>query len=260
MVRVSDSAPLLDRDRFEQLVGESADEMYRIARAVLRDRSDADDAVQDALLRAWSARGGFRGDGPARGWLARIVHNVAVERARRVAHEVPLEEVENLWRDDAYTLDAATVVARAETRRELEDALVHLPVDMRVAVLLHDVEGMSVPQIAALADVGLEAAKQRLRRGRMALVAHLARGHERREALDGVPLRCWDARRHVSDYLDGDLDAATRTALENHLAACPTCPPLYSSLVGVTAALGGLRDPNSVVPPAIVARLSRGRP
>jgi len=63
-------------------------------------------------------------------------------------------------------VDAATVLERAETRQELEDALVRLPVIYRTVVVLHDAEGMTVAQIADVQNVGLPAAKQRLRRGR----------------------------------------------------------------------------------------------
>jgi predicted anti-sigma-YlaC factor YlaD len=90
----------------------------------------------------------------------------------------------------------------------------------------------------------------------MALVTALARGAERRAALAGVPLSCWEARRHISDYLNGDVSSRTRTLLERHLARCPTCPPLYAALVGVTASLGRLRDPDSVVPPGLAQRIA----
>jgi RNA polymerase sigma-70 factor, ECF subfamily len=69
------------------------------------------------------------------------------------------------------------------------------------------------------------------------------------------PLRCWRVRRHVSAYLDGELDQATRVAVETHLEACPTCPPLYASLVGVRTTLGGLRDPDTVVEEAMAVRI-----
>jgi RNA polymerase sigma-70 factor (ECF subfamily) len=75
-------------------------------------------------------------------------------------------------------------------------------------------------------------------------------------------VHCWQARRHISSFLDGELDATTRAAVEGHLAACPTCPPLYAGLVGVRAILGGLRDPDTVVEERIArritARLGRG--
>jgi RNA polymerase sigma-70 factor (ECF subfamily) len=103
--------------------------------------------------------------------------------------------------------------------------------------------------------IGLPAAKQRLRRGRMTLVTALASAAERRAALEGVPLRCWDARRRISEYLDRELDPAEAQLVERHLATCPTCPPLYASLVGVHAKLEGLRDPDSVVPPMLSVRI-----
>lgn len=68
-------------------------------------------------------------------------------------------------------------------------------------------------------------------------------------------MRCWDARQHVSDYLDGTLDADTARTVEAHLERCPTCPPLYAALVGTRAAVGALRDADAVVPPHLAARL-----
>ena len=164
-----------------------------------------------------------------------------------------MEDVEEKWRDDAYTVDSAAVVERAELREELEDALVRLPFIYRSAVVLHDIEGWTSKEIGDAQGVELPAAKQRLRRGRMMLVTALAGGGERRVALRGVPLRCWDARRRVSDYLDQELP--TEALVERHLETCPTCPPLYASLVGITTRLGGLRDPDTVIPPGLADRI-----
>ena len=131
-----------------------------------------------------------------------------------------------------------------------------MPFIYRSAVLLHDVEGLTVQEIADALDLGLPAAKQRLRRGRMMLVSALAQAAERRHALKGVPMRCWDARRLVSDYLDDALGADERSLLEHHIAGCPTCQPLYAALVGVRAKLGALRDPDSVVDPRLASRIA----
>lgn len=229
--------------------------LYRFARSLTRDDTAAEDLVQETFVRALRRAPGYRGDAPPEVWLRRILHNLAVDRARRAERETLVAEIEERRRDDAYTVDPAVVAAHAETREELEDALVRLPFDQRVALVLHDVEGWTVREVADTVGIGLAAAKQRLRRGRMALVSALARGAERREAVAGVPLRCWDARRLVSDYLDGELGASESRALERHLAACPTCPPLYTSLVGVRDSLGSLRDPDSVVPPGLAARI-----
>ncbi len=230
-------------------------ELYPFALSITRDPDLAADLIQDAWLRASASRAQWRGDAPLKSWLRRIIHNLAVDSARRSSREILADEVESQWRDDEYSVDAAVVAERAQTREELEDGLARLPFIYRSVVMLHDIEGWTVAEIADLLELGLPAAKQRLRRGRMMLVSALADGQERRANLKGVPMRCWDARQHVSEYLNGDLDAPTAALLERHLEVCPTCPPLYASLVGVRAELGGLRDPDAVVPPGLRAQL-----
>jgi RNA polymerase sigma-70 factor, ECF subfamily len=232
--------------------------LLRYARAIVRDAQLAEDLVQETMLRALQRADSFRGEASLATWLHRILHNLAVDRFRADREDATEDierEVEERWHDCSYTVDAATVVERAETREELEDALVRLPVIYRTAVVLHDAEGMTVAEIADVQGVGLPAAKARLRRGRMMLVDALAQGRERRDALRGVPLRCWDARNKVSDYIDGELLASDRVLVERHLEACPTCPPLYAGLVGTRAALGALRDTNTVVPMLLADRI-----
>jgi RNA polymerase sigma-70 factor (ECF subfamily) len=220
-----------------------------------RDPHLANDLVHDVVVRAIERRDQFRSDAPLRHWLMRMMHNLTVDRARRSDRELLVDEVEERWRDDAYTVEADEVIARASTRAELQDALARLPFAARAAVLLHDVEGYRVREIAELQQISLPAAKQRLRRGRMALVTALAEGATRRKITQGVPMRCWDARQHVSDYMNGDLEAGIAAGVEAHLAACPTCPPLYAALVGVNDRLDTLRDPDTVIDPSVAANL-----
>lgn len=229
--------------------------LYRFALILTPDRDLAADLVQDTFLRALERFDQYRGDAPLRAWLRQILHNLAVDRARRSSREVVVETVEDLWRDDEYTVDPAAVAERTQTREELEDALVRLPFIYRVAVILHDVEGWAVREIAEVQEISLPAAKQRLRRGRMALVTALAEGHERRRQLEGVPMHCWDARKHISDYLNGTLDDPIAKLVEAHLEICPTCPPLYAALVDAHEQLSRLRDPDAVVPPELDLRI-----
>lgn len=239
--------------------------LLRYARTVTRDEATAEDLVQETLARALERSDSLSDPGALRGWLFRIAHNLAVDHYRR-NREDPVadaaEAVEQRWHDDAYTVDAEAVALASERREELLDALARLPVGYRTAVVLHDAEGWTARQIAELLEISLPAAKQRLRRGRMMLVSALAAGNERRVATAGVPLRCWSARQHVSSYLDHGLAPDVARAVERHLAGCPTCPPLYASLVtarGAIAGLGSLRDSDSVVPHDVADRIRQQR-
>jgi RNA polymerase sigma-70 factor (ECF subfamily) len=238
--------------------------LLRYALALTRDPDRAQDLVQDVVVRALERADSFRGDASVATWLHRMMHHrfvddLRVHRAEPVAPADLAESVESSWMHDEYTVDAEALLMRAEAADDLRDALVHLPADYRSAIVLHDVEGWTAAQVADVQEVSLAAAKQRIRRGRMMLVSALAAATERREALKGVPMRCWSARSQVSDYLDGELTAPERSVLERHLGACPTCPPLYAGLVGVVDALGRLRDPDSVVPSGLAQRLRAER-
>ncbi len=238
----------------QEAVAQHLEGLYRFARALTRDPEMAADLVHDTYVRAIERGDQFRG-GSLNAWLRRILHNLAIDRIRRSSREIAVEEVEEKWQADEYTVDPAVVAERAQTREELEDALVRLPLAYRTAVILHDVEQWKVREIAEVQGISLPAAKQRLRRGRMMLVAALAEGHERRMMLKEIPMRCWDARQHVSDYLDGVLAAETSAMVESHLAGCPTCPPLYAALVDTHSGLAEHRDPDSVIPPDVRDRI-----
>lgn len=233
--------------------------LLRYARTIVRNGEAPEDLVQETLLRALQRADTFREESSLSTWLHRILHNLAVDCFRQGREDATGDverEVDEQWHDDSFTVDAALVVERAETRDELRDALLRLPVIYRTAVVLHDAEGMTVAEIADVHGIGLPTAKQRLRRGRMMLVSALAQGPERRDALQGVPLRCWDARSKISDFLDDELVASDRSLVERHLEACPTCPPLYAGLVGTRNALGTLRDADTVVPTPLAARIN----
>jgi RNA polymerase sigma-70 factor (ECF subfamily) len=247
---VSDATPPSAND-----ITRHVDPLYRFALGLVRDPELAADLVQDTFVRAMEKGSQFRADGELLSWLRQVLHNLAIDRARRSKREIVVEDVEERWQADDYTVDPAAVAEQLDDRDALEDALVRLPFSYRSMVVLHDIEQWRVREIAELQQISLPAAKQRLRRGRMMLVSALAAGAERRDRLKGVPMRCWDARQHVSEYLDGALDADTSATVEAHLAGCPTCPPLYAALVDAHGHLAGCRDPDSVIPPALESRL-----
>ncbi len=229
--------------------------LVHLATRLVRDPDQAEDCAQETIVGAWRRQDQLRDRAALLGWLRRSLVNRIIDRSRTHHHELDIDSIEADWRDDRYSVAPDRVLERAELRDELEDALARLPVIYRVPVVLHDVLGWTSVEIGAAMAAGLPATKQRLRRGRMMLVSALAEGDERRQASLAQPLRCWRIRRHVSSYLDDELDSTTRTMVEAHLETCPTCPPLYASLVGVRTTLGGLRDPDTVVEEAIAQRI-----
>ena len=183
--------------------------------------------------------------------MNRILVNLVIDRSRAVRDELTITDVENRWHDDDYTVDPEQVLARAELRDELEDALVRLPAGYRTVVVLHDAVGWPVPTIADALRIGLPAAKQRLRRGRMMLVSTLAGGKPKRAATLNQPVAGWHARRQVPADLDEDRAPATRAPVESHLASVAPvrrCTPMSA-----------ISAPRTVVPNGIATQVAGRR-
>lgn len=139
-----------DEEAFGRLVAEHGPAARRLARLVLRDATDADDAVQDGLLAAWRSIGRFDPRRPFRPWLMRIVLNAARDLRRRRA----VRQTQVLGGDEASReAPPDRQAGRALLRARLEEALATLPERARVAVTLFDAEGYSHGEIAELLDV-----------------------------------------------------------------------------------------------------------
>ena len=253
----------MDRTELGGQLTEQVPGLLRYARSIASDPRGAEDLVQDTLVRALERSVSFRGESSLATWLHRILHNLAVDQARRrrevptdLSEESAAERVDRLWRNDSYTIDSALVLERAETAKWLQDALLRLPLIYRSAVVLHDEEGLTMSYVAQIQDINLPAAKQRLRRGRMMLVSELA-ADQSPAGSPGVPMRCWDARHRVSAYMDEELTRRERSLLEAHLERCPMCPPLYAGLMGVRDALSARRDSDALIPSDLAARIVR---
>jgi RNA polymerase sigma-70 factor (ECF subfamily) len=156
---------------FDQLMLPHLDAAYNLASWLLRDRHDAEDAVQDACLRAYRGFSGFRG-GDGRAWLLTIVRNVCysrLRRDRRAPEEVAFEEDVH---GSAAEGAGAGAVAWTEVRSEiLGKALERLAPEYREVVVLHEIEGMAYKEIAAVAQIPIGTVMSRLARARARLQA-----------------------------------------------------------------------------------------
>jgi RNA polymerase sigma-70 factor, ECF subfamily len=158
-----------DRDAFGELVRRHRDRLWAVALRTLGDADEAADALQDALLSAYRAAAGFRGESAVTTWLHRIVVNACLDRVRRrqARPTVPLAEADPTL---APTPDRETaLVVRA--------ALAQLPVEQRAALVLVDLHGYPVAEAAVMLGVAEGTVKSRCARGRARLAVLL--GHLR---------------------------------------------------------------------------------
>lgn len=163
-----------DRDAYETLVRQSADRLYAVVLRFSRSPSDAEEATQEAFLRAWRNIDRFREDSRFFTWLYRIGINEAKRISARRVHDAPhatdppVEQVP----DAAPRVDVQA--EGAELREKLELAIRDLPAKYRAPVVLRDVEGLSTADAASLLGLREAAFKSRLHRGRTRLRAAVA--------------------------------------------------------------------------------------
>jgi len=161
----------------------------------VKSPEDADEVVQDVLLKVYQKIEAFRGDSALSSWIYRITFNTAMSRLRaartdRTRSAVPLTAgggtdvaADGVVREiPDWSSLADDGVMRAQLRHKLMRALVELPAIYRVPVLLRDVQGLSTEEASAALRVKDQTLKSRLHRGRMILRSRLA------EFADGVSL------------------------------------------------------------------------
>jgi RNA polymerase sigma factor (sigma-70 family) len=137
--------------------------LRRYARALLRDRTAADDLVQDCLERAvgrWHQR---RADGDARSWMFTILHNLALNRMRQTARRGRYVHIEEA---DEAVLSRPALQEEGLLRRDLRQALDDLPEEQRSVLLLVAVEGLSYAETATVLDLPVGTVTSRLARAR----------------------------------------------------------------------------------------------
>lgn len=169
--------PLSDSGPFAQVALAHLDAAYNLARWLTRNPSDADDVVQEAMLRALTYFSSFRGTN-ARGWLLQIVRNTAYA-SRKLNHgmtQVPLaEEADGDTGSGVEIVDPGddpemTLIRKTE-RRRVDWLLRGLPVDLREIIILRELEELSYKEIAQITETPIGTVMSRLWRARRMLAA-----------------------------------------------------------------------------------------
>ena len=150
------------RRDFEERLAECGPLAYRVAQGVLRNRADAEDVAQEALLRAYKSFHRLRDRNRFRGWLVRISFRIALDRLRATKRR---ERRDALWSEPAHLPPRATaedVAASNQFQGHLERALEELPEKLRLVLLLSALEGYTIEEIAGMIGVPLGTVKSRI--------------------------------------------------------------------------------------------------
>jgi RNA polymerase sigma-70 factor (ECF subfamily) len=172
-----------DAAAFELLMRRYNQRLYRLARSMLRDAADAEDALQDAYLAAYESMGSFRGEASLATWLSRVVSNQCLQRIRRLSRRhniIPMVSMGGPDEEEHHAMPTPEneapdrMLARAELRAVLERKLDELPESYRTVFVLRSVEELSVEETAQCLNLPEATVRTRHFRARSLLRESLA--------------------------------------------------------------------------------------
>jgi RNA polymerase sigma-70 factor (ECF subfamily) len=172
-----------DAASFGVLVDRYNRQLFRVSRGILRDRSAAEDAVQQAYLQAYTHLHQFAGQAAFSTWLCRIAIRESVAMAKKMRRQLPVDDevLADLASPDATPED---LQARRQAARHVEAAVDALPIRYRTVFVMREVQGMSTAETAESLGLSADAVKVRLHRAKDRLRARLEEHYDPRGAFD----------------------------------------------------------------------------
>ena len=168
------------QEQFTSVAMQYAPQLFSTALRMTRNRSDAEDLVQETYIKGWRSFHTFQEGTNLRAWLFRIMTNTYINKynaKKRKGIEVELDDVEELFLYKRLgSIDQSQLSSSAEdqmlelfTDDEVKNALESLPEDFRIPVLLSDVDGFAYKEIAEMLEIPIGTVMSRLHRGRKAM-------------------------------------------------------------------------------------------
>ncbi|MTV27224.1 RNA polymerase sigma factor [Nitriliruptoraceae bacterium ZYF776] len=155
-----------DRRALEVLVDQHLDQLYTVALRIVGSPADAEDVVQEAVVRIWQQLPTFRGDARFSTWAYRIVTNLALDQVRRPRYETAVADAPDVPLED---LEPARLVEVSTELDRVGVALAQLTPPQRAAIVLAELVGLPQEDIAEVLDTTVSGVKNRLYRARTRL-------------------------------------------------------------------------------------------
>lgn len=179
--RLVDAALGGDMRAFELLMEKHESKMYAVALRMCANREDAQDCLQDAMLRVYKALSSFKGQSSFSTWAYRITMNTCLDELRRkkIRQAASLDQMLEVgWSPVDEENSTERHADNQELKRNLSKAIQTLPEEMRAAVVLRDVQGFSYDEIASMLSTNVGTVKSRISRGREKLREILSKDRE----------------------------------------------------------------------------------
>ncbi len=201
-----------DRQAFEAIFQRYHQDLYRFCLAMVGNPQDAQDALQETMVKVLRALPGEKRHIQLRPWLYRIAHNEAVETVRRRRDSVEIEP-----EDTVSTFEVAETAEARERLRNLIVDLDELPERQRAALVMRELAGLGFAQIGEAFDTSAAVARQTVYEARLSL----------RQMEEGREMSCAAVTRELSD---GDGRITRRREVRAHLRNCPSCRAFRDSM------------------------------
>jgi RNA polymerase sigma factor (sigma-70 family) len=228
--------PEVDRRALGEIFDAYHQQLYRYCLAILGDRQDAEDALQETMVKVMRALPGERREIALKPWIYRIAHNESIDLLRRRRRNVPLEETEPAVGE--------ALADQVETRQRLRQLIADvgaLPERQRASLLMRETGGLEFGEIAAALGTTPAAARQTLYEARLGL----------REMDAGRAMECAAVTKAISD---GDGRVRRRRDIRAHLRGCEDCRRFTEEIDSRRTAFAAI----SPLPAVAVAAMVRG--
>lgn len=232
-----------------EIFSEYKNKVYRLALSITRNEKDAEDVMQNAFFKILKNLKYFRNKSRLSTWIYKITYNEALMYLRKRKSQFKISNTLKFFRDtgnsglfinwaklpDEHLLDD-------ELKEKVDAAIRQMPIQYRMALLLHNVEGLPVKESAKIMGLKLNSLKTRLHRAYLSIKSDMSdyfKDREEREQ-DSMPKRCNIWTGFVYNYAHGNLGKRRASDFKRHIKGCRNCNSFfdtYLKAIDITRAL-----------------------